>query len=118
MADHPPPTYVDTASALGGVVERVRRADRVVLDTEADSFHHYFEKVCLIQLSLAGDCYIVDPLADVDLSALLDTLARSDLVLHGADYDLLEELATERDQSIAEVVRTAVRAYVRRLGRR
>ena len=60
----------------------------VALDTEADSFHHYFEKVCLLQLSWDGTAHLVDPLQTLDVSALLARLARRRLLMHGADYDL------------------------------
>ena len=35
----------------------------LALDTEADSLHHYPEKVCLIQLSFEEVDLLVDPLA-------------------------------------------------------
>jgi ribonuclease D len=60
----------------------------VALDTEADSFHHYFEKVCLLQLSWDGTAHLVDPLQTLDIGALLARLARRRLLMHGADYDL------------------------------
>jgi len=60
----------------------------VALDTEADSFHHYFEKVCLLQLSWDGTAHLVDPLQALDVGALLARLARRRLLMHGADYDL------------------------------
>ena len=60
----------------------------VALDTEADSFHHYFEKVCLLQLSWDGTAHLVDPLQTLDVGALLARLARRRLLMHGADYDL------------------------------
>ena len=63
-------------------------ADKVALDTEADSLHNYFEKVCLIQLSLNGQHFLVDPLCQLDLSEFLEALAEKPLVLHGGDYDL------------------------------
>lgn len=60
------------------------------LDTEADSLHHYPEKVCLVQLSFGGADLLVDPLAGIDLAALAPVLAdrRVRKILHGADYDL------------------------------
>jgi ribonuclease D len=58
------------------------------LDTEADSLYNYFEKVCLIQLSLEGKHYLVDPLSELDLSGLPEALAAKPLILHGGDYDL------------------------------
>ena len=60
----------------------------VALDTEADSFHHYFEKVCLLQLSWNGAAHLVDPLQSLDVGALLTRLAKRRLLMHGADYDL------------------------------
>ncbi|HEX7615399.1 MAG TPA: ribonuclease D [Thermoanaerobaculia bacterium] len=60
----------------------------VALDTEADSFHHYFEKVCLLQLSWDGTAHLVDPLQTLDVGALLARLAPRRLLMHGADYDL------------------------------
>jgi ribonuclease D len=62
----------------------------IAVDTEADSFHHYRDRVCLIQLSCHGRDALVDPLADVDVRRLAPVLAdRSVLkILHGADYDI------------------------------
>ncbi|HEX5855433.1 MAG TPA: ribonuclease D [Thermoanaerobaculia bacterium] len=60
----------------------------VALDTEADSFHHYFEKACLLQLAWDGTAHLVDPLGPLDIPALLARLAPRRLLMHGADYDL------------------------------
>ncbi|MFH0799247.1 MAG: HRDC domain-containing protein [Pseudomonadota bacterium] len=79
---------IKTTSEIEALSSRVRGAERVAVDTEADSLHHYFEKVCLIQLTLAGENYIVDPLAGADLASLISALADKTLILHGADYDL------------------------------
>jgi ribonuclease D len=73
---------------LDALTRRVAEAPRIALDTEANSLHNYRERVCLIQLSAGDGHYIVDPLADIDLSTLLKHLGRSDLIFHGADYDL------------------------------
>ncbi len=80
--------FIDTHSGLLDLVSRLEEAPGVALDTEADSLHHYFEKVCLIQLSTEEENAIVDPLCGMDLSPLLALLARKPLILHGADYDL------------------------------
>ncbi len=62
----------------------------LAVDTEADSFHHYQEKVCLVQLSFGGQDVLVDPLAEVDLSILKAPLENPGLrkIVHGADYDV------------------------------
>ena len=67
---------------------RIRAADWLALDTEADSLHAYPEKLCLMQISLPGANVLVDTLAAVDLSPLLEALRGQELILHGADYDL------------------------------
>lgn len=60
----------------------------VSLDTEADSFHHYFEKVCLVQVGTGDAIHLVDPLAPLPLAPLLSRLEGRRLLMHGADYDL------------------------------
>lgn len=80
--------YVDNAEGLFRLTEALRGVARVGLDTEADSLHHYFEKVCLIQLSFAGADHIIDPLAGISLGAFLEELSRKELIIQGADYDL------------------------------
>lgn len=81
-------TYIDEKAALQRLTDRLKKADRIALDTEADSLHHYYEKVCLIQISLQDEHFIVDPLAGLDLSPFLEQLSSKPLVLHGADYDM------------------------------
>jgi ribonuclease D len=80
--------YVRERAAVETLIQRIAAGERVAVDTEADSLHNYFEKVCLVQLSLGGEHYLVDPLCGLDLSGLLDALADKPLILHGGDYDL------------------------------
>ena len=61
---------------------------RVSLDTEADSLHCYFEKLCLIQISIPGHDVLIDPLAGFPLQSLFDELGRHELIIQGLDYDL------------------------------
>jgi ribonuclease D len=80
--------YVRERAAMEALIGRIGATERVALDTEADSLHNYFEKVCLIQLSLGEEHYLVDPLARLELSGFLEALAVKPLILHGGDYDL------------------------------
>jgi ribonuclease D len=84
------PALVASADSLGRLVDDLSAhpLEAVALDTEADSFHHYFEKVCLLQLSRGEGAWLVDPLAGLDLAPLFAALAPRTLLLHGADYDL------------------------------
>ena len=83
--------FVEDASALGKTVEALSRAKVIGVDTEGDSFHHYREKVCLIQFSDLERDYIVDPLSVGDISSLAPIFADDSVVkvLHGADYDVV-----------------------------
>jgi ribonuclease D len=78
-----------TQADLERLVGLVEKASVVALDTEADSLHHYFEKTCLLQVGVAGEIHLVDPLAGLDLMPLIGGLQKVPcLLLHGADYDL------------------------------
>ena len=79
---------IATSSQLAELVPLIERNARVAVDTEADSLHCYREKLCLLQVSLREGDFLVDPLVENDLAPLADTLARKEIVLHGADYDL------------------------------
>ena len=80
--------YVDSAASLDQMMLNIDSAERIALDTEANSLHNYFDKVCLIQLSHNDQHYIVDPLASLDLSGFIEWLQERELILHGADFDL------------------------------
>jgi ribonuclease D len=104
---------ISNAAQVAQLIEKIERADRVALDTEADSLHSYREKLCLLQISVpavagivnAGpglktasssqdhrfrlQCdFIVDPLAGIDLEPLRRALEPKEIILHGSDYDL------------------------------
>ena len=80
---------------LTDLIRQIQAADRVALDTEADSLHSYREKLCLLQISAPSAevaCreadFIVDPLSHLDLEPLRQALEPREIVLHAADYDL------------------------------
>ncbi len=79
---------VDSEQKLAAFLPVLRTAKWVALDTEADSLHAYPEKVCLIQISTTAGDRLIDPLADIKLGELLETLTGHELIMHGADYDL------------------------------
>ena len=80
--------YIDTAEKLHCLTDALQSVDEVALDTEADSFHHYQPKICLIQITFNRKHFIIDPLVDLDLSGFLKSLAHKNLILHDAGYDL------------------------------
>ena len=62
--------------------------DSIAVDTEGDSLHCYFEKLCLIQLAVPGHDILIDPLQRMDFSGLNHLLRQRSAVFHGCDYDL------------------------------
>lgn len=83
-----PSGLIGTGAQLAEMLPHLEPVDRVAVDTEADSLHCYFEKLCLVQLSFDGKDFLVDPLAGFDLSPLSSALSGKEIVLQGADFDL------------------------------
>ena len=79
---------IETAEALAAMLPALEPHDRIPIDTEADSLHCYFEKLCLIQISVPGHDFLIDPLANLPLEPLFAAVAGKELAIHGADYDL------------------------------
>ncbi len=70
--------------------EILRVEPRIGLDLEANSLYAYREKICLIQISVPGHDFILDPLAGFKFDELGEILADSDIekIFHASDYDL------------------------------
>ena len=81
---------VDSNHRLAEVVQSAARLTRVAFDLEANGFHRYPERICLIQLALPGASYLIDPLAISDPGPLGKLLADPgvEIILHSGDYDV------------------------------
>jgi ribonuclease D len=73
---------------LSEVVRTLEKFDTIAVDTEGDSLHCYFEKLCLIQISVPNQNILIDPLEPLDFRRFNELLARRRIILHGCDYDL------------------------------
>jgi ribonuclease D len=80
--------WVNTPKVLDFFLSSLRGYFPLALDTEADSLHHYRESVCLIQVSHAGQHFLIDPLDQFPLDELWPPTSRHTWILHGADFDL------------------------------
>ena len=56
---------ISTTAELRELASKVSESDWVALDTEADSLHAYPEKLCLLQVGIPGEEFLVDPLAEI-----------------------------------------------------
>jgi ribonuclease D len=105
--------WIDTQEAFDSAMQRVAKQKIVAVDIEADSLYSYYDKVCLIQISVPGEDLIVDPLRKIDLSAFGELLADGDVVkvLHGADYDL-RVLNRDFGFTVSNLIDTSVAAQL------
>lgn len=86
-----PPTLVNTPDALDEMLYRLMASPIVAVDTESNSLYAYTERVCLVQFSVPGQDYLVDPLAFDDLDPLGQIMADPQIekVFHAAEYDVM-----------------------------
>lgn len=82
--------WIDKPVQLQELIRLLAQQPLVAVDTESDSLYSYFEKVCLIQFSIPGSDYLVDPLK-LDVSGLAPFFANSAIqkIFHAAEYDFL-----------------------------
>lgn len=85
-----PVDIVNRPDQLSSSARELAGADIIALDTESNSFHHYPEQLCLIQIASRHKVYIIDTISLHDLAPLRDVLSdvSIDKVLHAADYDI------------------------------
>jgi ribonuclease D len=80
-------------SELEKLAKDLLREDVVAFDTEADSFYHYYDKVCLIQIATRKKCWLVDPIAlggpkNLAPLAPIFTSPKIRVLFHAAEYDI------------------------------
>lgn len=84
---------IENASDLDALAHDLLSESVLAVDTEADSFYHYFDKVCLVQIGTKDRTFLIDPLAmagSADLAPLGPVFASEKVrkVFHAAEYDL------------------------------
>jgi len=81
---------IRTGAELAALAGRLRSEPLLAVDTEAASFHRYFDRVYLLQISSREETAVVDPLATGGLGPIGELLGDPaiEIVFHDADYDL------------------------------
>jgi len=110
----PPYRFFDHGPEVAAFFAAVRAEPVLALDLEADSLHHYPEKICLVQISTPSETVILDPLAAPEVldgleSVLADAAVRK--IVHGGDYDV-RLLKRERGVTVRNLFDTMIAAQL------
>jgi ribonuclease D len=84
---------IETRGDLDNLAQDLLGEKVIAVDTEADSFYHYFDKTCLVQIGTKRQIFLVDPLAlggPAELSPLAPVFASPEIrkIFHAAEYDI------------------------------
>lgn len=93
-----PVHFVDSATELAALVQALGGVEQVAIDAERASGFRYSQRAYLIQIAIQDKgIWLVDPVADMDLSKLVEPLSAKTWLLHAATQDLpcLAELGLE-----------------------
>ena len=87
----PPPILVETPAAWDACRAELEKQTQLAIDTESNSLYVYREQVCLIQISIPGRDFIIDPLQVPKLDGLGALMSDTGVekIFHAAEYDLL-----------------------------
>jgi len=85
-----PVEIVSRPVQLGVAIRELVDSHVIALDTESNSFHHYPEQLCLIQIASRHNVYVIDTISLDDLAPLRDILADVSIkkIVHAADNDI------------------------------
>lgn len=82
--------YIDSDKDFERFYETLQCEKIIAVDLEADSMHHFKEKVCLIQIAGRKTACVLDPLKIDDFSKfkILMEDEKIEKVFHGSDFDI------------------------------
>jgi ribonuclease D len=93
MTNHslPQPRLIETEAELRSVVNKFKAQPKIAMDTESNSLFAYQEQVCLIQISIPQEDYLIDTLHVNDLQSLRSIMRNPKIekIFHAAEYDLI-----------------------------
>ncbi len=109
---------ITTPKPLAQLYAAFDRVDELAIDTEADNLFRYRTAICLLQIRVESEIYLVDLLAGLPLDKLWRRLATKHLVMHGSDYDLrlLRGLCDFRPRSLFDTMFAAQLLNIPRFG--
>ena len=88
MDKNPEFIWVDNKRSFKAMLAILQQASSCIMDTEADSMHHFQEKLSLIQISVGKYHWLLDPLCKLNIKPLWKCKALKNITFHACDYDL------------------------------
>lgn len=88
--DLKPVIVVSKQSDLSSMIRNIEKASFLSVDTESNSFHAYYNRICLIQISTSEEDYVIDPLSLISLNDLGEIFANPEIekIFHAAPNDI------------------------------
>ena len=84
--------FIDRVAEVEELAAKLALEKVIAVDTEADSFFHYFDKLCLVQVAASCGTFLIDPLSmpPRGLAPLAPVMANPSIrkIFHAAEYDL------------------------------
>ncbi len=83
-------TLISSNEELKNLCRYLETYKQIAMDLEADSMHHFKERVCLIQVADPKRHHLIDPLTISDFSPLKPICENPSItkIFHGADFDI------------------------------
>lgn len=86
-------TLIESRAELEALARDLAQESELAFDTEADSFYHYFDKTCLVQVATRRRSFLIDPLAlggPAELAPLGPVFNSPHVrkIFHAAEYDI------------------------------
>jgi ribonuclease D len=80
--------YIGDPAAVREMLDHLRGKSRISIDLESDSYHHYAEKIALMQICGGDSIFILDPLSvdPAPVASLLEDGSK-EKIFHDVDYD-------------------------------
>lgn len=85
-----PYIFITSNTQIEQLANELANVDVAGVDLEADSMHHFAEKICLVQIYYNHKNVLIDPLAVDNLNELKPFFENPAIckIFHGADYDV------------------------------
>ncbi|MEL6214545.1 MAG: HRDC domain-containing protein [Pseudomonadota bacterium] len=94
--------YIDSQDALDALSSKLEQVEHVGFDTEFLRERTYHPNLCLAQLAIDDEHFLIDPLSEIETDQFWPTLLGKELTLHSGRQDL--EVLLETTGQLPELV--------------